>query len=286
MPYVNTSEILSRAKEEGYTVPAFNIADFNYIMAIIEAASKKNSPVIIQVIPKVVSQVGIEVIADFVKTIAEKVEIPVSLILDHGRDFEFIKKCIKAGWNSIMFDGSLLPYAENVRLTKRVAEFAHKYDVSVEGELGQIYGVEDDISVGSDSIEFADPKKVFEFKKVTGIDSLAVGIGTKHGLYKGSYKLDYPRLKEIISLTDCPIVIHGCSDLKENDLRKLASYGISKVNISTDLKHIYIKATKEYLKNNPDEVEPSNLLAYIRGKLTDKAMEIFDIMGSSGKVVS
>lgn len=283
MSYLNTDKILRKAKDNGYTVAAFNISDFNFVMAIIEAAEERNSPVIIQVIPKVIRALGVELITYIVEKMAKKVSIPVSLILDHGTDIKLIKKCITKGWNSVMFDGSLLPYKENIMFTKQVSEFAHKYDVSVEGELGQIYGNEDDISVDGNGIQFTDPKKVVEFATETGIDSLAVGIGTKHGLYNGDYKLNYSILKEIMNLVNCPIVIHGCSNLNRSDLIKLVDLGVAKVNISTDLKHIYIDSLKKYLKKYPKEYEPLNLTEYIKNNLKIKIKETFDILRSSGK---
>ena len=287
MVYVNTKQMLIKARKEKYVIGAFNIVDYTSMAAVIEAAKEKRSPVIIQTSQKTVLQYGYEILPKMVKTLSEKIDIPVSMILDHGTDIEIIKNCINSGWSSVMVDGSSKPFEENIKITKMIADIAHEKGVTVEGELGHIGGVEEHINVNDSEILLTDPEKAVEFQKRTGVDSLAVAIGTKHGLYKGKVNLDFERLAKIMEITDFPIVIHGCSDLPEDDLKKIIFYGPSKMNISTEIKYAYLDSFKEYLEGRQakeTEYEPIKALKLVFNNIKILVSRYMDKFGSTGKV--
>jgi len=283
MPYVNTKEMLISAREGKYVVGGFNIVNHTSLVAVIEAASKKNSPVIVQTSQKTVVEMGYNILPAVIKELAEQSGVPVAMILDHGTDPDIIDKCIKSGWSSVMVDGSSYPYKKNIEITKRVVEAAHKKGVTVEGELGHIGGKEEHINVDEKSILLTDPGKVNDFAQKTGIDSLAVAIGTKHGFYDSHYELDFNRLGRIMDVTDFPIVIHGCSGLAEKDLARLISFGPSKMNISTEIKHVYIDSCKKYIEEHPDEYEPVKKISYVKDRVKELVEKYMDIFKSSGK---
>ncbi|MCL4386069.1 MAG: class II fructose-bisphosphate aldolase [Actinobacteria bacterium] len=289
MSYVNSKEMLIKARKEKYIVGAFNIVDYTSMAAVIEAAKEKRSPVIIQTSQKTVLQFGYKILPLMAKTLSGEADIPVSMILDHGTDIEIIKNCINYGWSSIMVDGSSKPFEENIKITKMIADIAHEKGVTVEGELGHIGGIEEHINVNEDKVLLTDPEKAVEFQKRTGVDSLAVAIGTKHGLYKGKVNLDFERLAKIMEITDFPIVIHGCSDLPEDDLKKIIFYGPSKMNISTEIKHAYLDSFKEYLegrqeKETETEYEPIKALKLVFDNIKILVSRYMDKFGSTGKV--
>lgn len=283
MGYVNTKEMLIKARKQKYVVGAFNIVDYTTMVSVVKAAQNKKSPVIVQTSQKTVVHFGYKILPQMIKTLTENIDIPIAMILDHGTDLEVIRRCIESGWSSVMIDASSYPYEENIRITKEVVKMAHDRGVTVEGELGHIGGKEEHIKVVEESILLTDPEKAVEFQRRTGVDSLAVAIGTKHGLYKGKCELDFDRLDKIMKLADFPIVIHGCSDLPLEDLKRLISYGPSKMNISTEIKHKYLDSYKKYMYENQDEYEPIKAIELVEDevrRLVERYMEIF---GSAGR---
>jgi len=281
MTYVNTKDMLIQARRKRYVVGGFNIVNHTSLVAVVEAAKEKRSPVIIQTSQKTVEELGYKVLPTIIKQLAEETDVPIAMILDHGTDLEIIKNCIDAGWSSIMIDGSSYPYEKNIEITKKVVELAHAKNVTVEGELGHIGGKEEHINVDTDKVLLTDPEKAVEFQQKTGIDSLAVAIGTKHGFYDTKYELDFDRLRKIMDLTDFPIVIHGCSGLAEKDLYKLISFGVSKMNISTEIKHIYIDSCRKYIEEHPSEYEPVKKIAFVQNQVKELVKKYMDIFGSS-----
>lgn len=283
MSYVNTKEMLLKARKEKYVVGAFNMVDYTTMSAVVSAAVKKQSPIIIQTSQKTVLQMGYKILPAMIRSLAEETGVPVSMILDHGTDIEVIENCIKFGWSSVMVDASAKPFEENIKLTKMIADIAHEKNVTVEGELGHIGGIEEHINVSEDKVMLTDPEKAVEFQERTGVDSLAVAIGTKHGLYKGTVSLDFERLAKIMKITDFPIIIHGCSDLPEDDFKKIISFGPSKMNISTEIKHVFLNSMKKYLDKNNEEYEPIKAFKLVFDQTEKLVSSYIDRFGSMGK---
>jgi tagatose 1,6-diphosphate aldolase GatY/KbaY len=253
--------MLEDAKKNKYAVGAFNVHNLETLKAVAKAAYEMRSPLILQTTPGTIKHAGEDYIAAMAKVASEKYDIPIALHLDHGNSFDLVVKCIRAGYTSVMIDGSMLSYEQNVELTKKVVEVAHAAGVTVEAELGSIVGVEDDMYVKEDKSAFTDPEMAADFVEKTGVDSLAIAIGTAHGMYKGEVKLDFERLKEIASLVDIPLVLHGASGVPDELVKKAIALGICKLNIATELKIPFANAIKEVFKNNPDESDPRKFLA-------------------------
>ena len=291
MPYLNTKKMLLDTRRVGYTVGAFNIVDYSSMEAVVEAAIEKNSPVIVQTSQKTVVEMGYEILPKMIRFLSSATAVPIAMILDHGTDIDIIKKCIDYGWSSVMVDGSSKPYDENVKTTREIVKYAHQRGITVEGELGHIGGREEHINISEDKILLADPVKAKEFQRLTGVDSLAVAIGTKHGHYDGRCKLDSPRLAKIMKLCSFPIVIHGCSDLPPDDLKKIISYHPSKMNISTEIKQSYLDAYKHYIdsvqkdykENNIYEYEPLKAIKKVKASIKNLVGSYIDIFGSLNK---
>jgi ketose-bisphosphate aldolase len=256
VPYVNTNKMLSEAMQKKYVIGGFNIIDFNSMLSVVNAARKNDSPIIIQTSQKTVRFYGYALLSFMIKKIAQESEIEIAMNLDHGTDLNIIRGCIENGWSSVMIDASSYPYEENIKKTKEVVKIAHSFGVSVEAELGHIGGKEEHIQISDHAVNLTDPHQVMDFKDATKVDSLAVAIGTRHGLYGGKAIIDFKRLEKIIALSDFPIVIHGCSDLRLEDLRRIIACGPSKMNISTEIKHAYLNGYKGYLHLSDDEYEP------------------------------
>lgn len=279
---VSGREILQAARDGGYAVGAFNLNNMEIVQAIVEAAEEERSPVIIQASQGALKYAGIEYIAGLARIAAEKATVPVALNLDHGTSFAQVVQCIRHGFTAVMIDGSQLPFEENIALTKKVVEVAHPNNVSVEAELGKIGGVEDDIVVSEREATFTDPDEAAEFVERTKCDALAVAIGTAHGLYKGEPKLDFERLKEIRQKTDVPLVLHGASGVPDEAI-KIARQYVSKINIDTELRVAFSKAITEYLKENPNEIDPRKILGPAKAAMKEVARAKMRLFGSAGK---
>lgn len=280
---VTGKEILDDAHKNGYAVGAFNINNMEIIQAIIEAAEETRSPVILQASQGGIKYAGIEYIAVLAKEAAEKATVPVAVHLDHGTDFDQVMKCIRHGFSSVMVDGSKFPLEENIGVTKKVVEIAHAVDVSVEAELGKIGGTEDHIKVDEKDATMTDPDEAVKFVEETGVDSLAIAVGTAHGVYEGEPELDFDRIKVIKEKLNMPLVLHGSSGVAYEDLEKAIGLGINKINIDTDIRMAFADAIKEFLKDNPDEFDPRNILKPARANMRKTVAEKMKVFGSVGR---
>lgn len=280
---VTGKEILLDAQKNNYGVGAFNVNNMEIIQAIIEAAEETRSPVILQASQGGIDYAGIEYIAALAKTAAEKATVPVAIHLDHGTDFKQIIGCIRHGFSSVMIDGSKYEFEENIEKTKEVVEIAHAVGVSVEAELGKIGGTEDDITVDERDATFTDPKEAAEFVERTGVDSLAIAVGTAHGVYKGIPKIDFDRITEIRKVVDIPLVLHGSSGVDYDDLREAISCGICKINIDTDLRAAFTGAIHEFIEKNPDVIDPRKILGPAKVAMRETIKEKMEVFGSVGR---
>ncbi|TCO76935.1 class II fructose-1,6-bisphosphate aldolase [Marinisporobacter balticus] len=280
---VTGKAILHHAHENEYAVGAFNVNNMEQVQAIIEAAEETKSPVIIQASQGGLQYAGVEYIAQMAKVAAEKASVPVAIHLDHGTDFKQIMLCIRNGFTSVMIDGSHYELEENIRKTKQIVEMAHAVGVSVEAELGKIGGTEDDISVDEKDATYTDPDEAEKFVAETGIDSLAIAVGTAHGPYKGEPKLDFDRIKIIKERLNMPIVLHGSSGVPEESIKKAVSLGINKINIDTDIRMVFHKAVKEFIASNPDTYDPRKIVGPARKAMKEVIAEKMNMFGSSDK---
>ncbi|MCL5935112.1 MAG: class II fructose-1,6-bisphosphate aldolase, partial [Firmicutes bacterium] len=225
----------------------------------------------------------IEYITAMAKIAAENASVPVALHLDHGTSFEQVMMCIRSGFSSVMIDGSKLPFDDNVELTKRVIAVARAVGVSVEAELGKIGGTEDDIHVDEKDAFFTKPEEAKEFVERTGVDALAVAIGTAHGQYKGIPELDFPRLEKIRSMIRVPIVLHGSSGVPDDAIEKAIKIGVRKVNIDTNIREAFVQACRDVLNKDSKEIDPRKVLGPAREAATEIIREKIRLFGSSGK---
>jgi tagatose 1,6-diphosphate aldolase GatY/KbaY len=253
---VNTKDMLLKAQKEGYAVPAFNIHNLETIQVVVETASELRSPVILAATPGTFKYAGRDYIQAIAETAAKKYSIPIALHLDHHENIEDIKESIELGTKSVMIDGSHLPFEENIQVVKQVVELAHSNGATVEAELGRLGGQEDDLVVDDADSYYTDPQAAKEFVERTGVDSLAVAIGTAHGLYKSAPKLDFNRLREIREVVSVPLVLHGASGIPFEDVRKCIELGCCKVNIATELKIPFSNALRQYLIDHPNANDP------------------------------
>ena len=284
MDIVSTKNILIKAQKDKYAVPAFNIYNLETMQAVVEAVCNMKSPVIIATTPGTINYAEMEYLVAIVKAAARKHNIPIGLHLDHCSDIDFIKKCIRGGYKSVMIDGSLLTYEENIKVTKEVVNFAKEYDVTVEAELGRVGGVEDEGATHEKEEMLTDPKVALDFVKRTNIDSLAVAIGTAHGLYKFEPKLDFDRLKEIKNIIDIPLVLHGGSGVPDESIIKAVEYGICKVNIATELKIPFAESIQNYFKEHPEGNDPRHYFKSGKEEITKVAMDKISICGSGNRL--
>lgn len=304
MALVTSKEMFKKAYEGGYAIGAFNVNNMEIVQGIVDAAKEVNSPLILQVSAGARKYAKPAYLKKLVEAAIIDSGLDIVLHLDHGDSFEICKQCIDDGFTSVMFDGSHLDYEENIRVTKQVVEYAHARGVVVEAELGRLAGVEDDVNVSKEDATYTDPDQAVDFVKRTGVDSLAIAIGTSHGAYKfkGEPKLDYERLEKITNLLPgFPIVLHGASTVMpefvemcnkygadipgaqgvpEDMLRKAAKYGVCKINIDTDLRLALTGSIRKYLVENPSEFDPRKYLG--EGRTAIKEMvkhKIVNVLG-------
>jgi ketose-bisphosphate aldolase len=282
MPVVPMREILDRAFAERYGVAAINVVDDLSLEAVLAAATDLEAPLIVQTSLKTVKSLGAKPFYAMWRARADDVPVPVTLHLDHCPDREWITRCLEAGWNSVLFDGSELDVAENTRQTIEVVAEAGRHGAQVEGEIESVTGVEDD--VGSDEAGAVHPTDVSrEFIAATGIYSFAPAIGTAHGLYKAAPHLMPERVTEIVAEHPIPMVLHGGTGLSEEQFADLIARGCAKVNISTALKIAFVDAHREYLDANPGKHDPPGLLKHVRTAVKDMAERHIRMFGSAGK---
>ena len=290
MSIVNAKEMLLKATEEKYAVGAFNITNLIQMEAVVETAVEKKAPLIIQTSVTPSKFLNPRVLAAIFKTLAESAPIPICLHLDHCSDVQYCKVCADAGYTNIMIDASKQDFQENIKQTKQIADYCHKLGgISVEGELGTVSGVEDQVKVAEDEAALCDPEQALEFVDQTGIDIFAPAIGTAHGVYKTKDpKLDFDRLQKIAELVNgkqirIPLVIHGGTGLKPDVATRLVSLGGSKFNVSTDLKHALIDATHDYISSHRDEYNPGKIDITVKEAIKAKVGYWIDLLGSAGK---
>lgn len=254
------TDMLIKAREGKYAVGAFNILDYNSMKVVVETAQELQSPVIVQTSEKTVRFWGFNPIISWIRELSQNSSIPVAIHLDHCKDLSFIQSCIDAGWSSVMIDASSKPFEENLTLSQRVVEMARPHGISVEAELGEIGGIEDDISVNEEDAHLADTKKARIFLEKVQVDCFAPAIGTAHGIYKGVPKIAFNRLEEISHLSDTPLALHGGTGLSEEVFKKCIGLGCAKINISTQLKYAFIDGFLSYYQSNPKEYNPLTVL--------------------------
>jgi fructose-bisphosphate aldolase class II len=275
-------QILKHAFDNRYGIGAFNIVDYVTMDAVLSAAAETKSPVIVQVSVKTVKVMGAKLIQLMFAEMAGKAPVPATLHLDHCPDRKVIEECIAAGWNSVLFDASKLTYEDNMAQTKEVVALAHRHGVAVEGELEAVKGVEDGIGDEEGSAVVALDKAV-AFIRETKIDSFAPAIGTAHGLYKGTPKVNFKRVEEIVAAEPIPLVVHGGTGLSDETFHRLIKAGAPKVNISTQLKITLADAYRNYLNEKPTEYDPLKLLGAVKKALVGQVITFMRFFGSEGK---
>lgn len=285
MCIVSTKEMLLDGQKRKYAVPAFNIHNLETASVVLEAAKELKSPVILAATPSTIKYAGAEYLVAIARAGASINKIPVALHLDHFEDLDSIKRYINLGFSSAMIDASLETFEENIRRTAHIVEYAHKKAVTVEAELGRLIGQEDDLIVEEINSVFTDPNLAAEFVNRTNIDSLAVAIGTAHGLYKSEPKLDFERLALIKGKVEVPLVLHGASGVPALSVEKAIELGICKVNIATELKIPFADAVKAYFKNKPDASDPRHYLTPGKEAMKKVVMEKIKLCRSEGKAL-
>ena len=308
MPLVTTKEMFERSMKEHFAIGAFNINNMEFIQAITEACEEAKSPVILQVSSSAIKYARMNYLIKMVEAAVESTTIPIALHLDHGPDFETCKKCIDAGFTSVMIDGSKYDFEENVALTKQVVEYGHSKGVVVEAELGKLAGVEDEVNVAADDARYTDPDQAYEFVTRTGCDSLAIAIGTSHGAYKfkGDAKLRFDILQKIKEkLPNTPIVLHGASSVipslvdmcnsnggnipgakgcPDEMLKQAGENGVSKINVDTDLRLAMTANIRRVFNEDPSVFDPRKYLGAARDSIKETvAQKINDVFCSANK---
>ena len=285
MPLVTTKKMMLDAQAGGYAVGAFNVENMEMVMAVVAAAEELKAPVIMQTTPSTVKYAGLDYFYANAKVAADRASVPVAIHLDHGNGFALAMQSLRAGYTSIMIDGSHDSFEDNIAVSKAVADACHPSEVPVEAELGKVGGKEDDLD-GGDGDPYTDPEEAAEFVRRTNIDSLAVAIGTAHGVYKGIPKLDVERLSEIRKVVTIPLVLHGTSGVPDDAVRECIKRGICKVNYATDLRIAFSKGVNAVLKEAPETIDPKKYNARGREEVKQYVMSKIKVCGSDGKGVN
>ncbi len=308
MPLVNTIDMFKKAYEGGYAIGAFNVNNMEIVQGITEAAKEVSAPLILQVSSGARKYANHTYLMKLIEAALVETDLPIAVHLDHGDTFELCKSCIDGGFTSVMIDGSHHSFEDNIALTKKVVEYAHAHGVTVEGELGRLAGVEDDVNVSAEDSSYTRPEEVEEFVSRTGVDSLAIAIGTSHGAFKftGEPKLRYDILEEVSKrLPGFPIVLHGASSVipeyvdminqfggkmpgakgvPEEMLRKAASMAVCKINIDSDLRLAMTAAIRKVFAENPSEFDPRKYLGPARSEIKKLVInKLVNVLGCAGK---
>ncbi|MGI6125294.1 MAG: class II fructose-1,6-bisphosphate aldolase [Acetivibrionales bacterium] len=308
MPLVNTTDMFKKAYEGGYAIGAFNVNNMEIVQGITEAAKEVNAPLILQVSSGARKYANHTYLMKLIEAALAETDLPIAVHLDHGDSFELCKSCIDGGFTSVMIDGSHLSFEENIALTKKVVDYAHAHGVTVEGELGRLAGVEDDINVSAEDSSYTRPEEVEEFVSRTGVDSLAIAIGTSHGAFKftGEAHLRFDILEEVEKrLPGFPIVLHGASSVipeyvdminqfggkmpgakgvPEEMLRKAASMAVCKINIDSDLRLAMTASIRKVFVENPGEFDPRKYLGPARSEIKKLVKnKLINVLGCAGK---
>lgn len=282
MALVTTKQLLLDAQKGGYAVGEFNVENMEMVQAVVAAAEELRSPVIMQTTPSTVKYANLNYFYENVKVAAQESSVPVVIHLDHGNSFELAMQAYRTGYTSIMIDGSHEGFEDNIALTSAVVKACHPGEVPIEAELGKVGGKEDDLD-GGEGDPYTNPQEAAEFVERTGIDSLAVAIGTAHGVYKGVPKLDFSRLSEIRKAVSIPLVLHGTSGVPDEDVAECIKRGICKVNYATDLRIAFTKGINQVLKENPDTIDPKKYNAKGREEVRKYVMHKMKICQSIAK---
>lgn len=309
MPLVTTKEMFEKSMKEGFAIGAFNVNNMELIQGIVDAAAENNSPVILQASSSAIKYARINYLMKMVEAaVEEHPNIPIAIHLDHGSDFETCKMCVDNGFTSVMFDGSKYDFEENIRLTKEVVDYAHAHGVVVEAELGKLAGIEDDVNVSASDAMYTDPAQAEEFVRRTGVDSLAIAIGTSHGAYKfkGEAKLRFDILKQIKErIPNTPIVLHGASTVipelvnmcneyggnipgakgvPDEILHEASISGVSKINVDTDLRLAMTAGIRKVFVEDPSAFDPRKYLIPARELVKETVShKMKDVFGSANK---
>ncbi len=286
MPLVTSKEILQLALAERFAVGAFNANNMEMVQAIVETAEEERAPVILQVSQGAIRYAGLDFAAGLVKIAAEQAGIPVVLHLDHGTSFEQNVMCLRAGFTSLMFDGSKLPYDENVAITKKVCDICHIIGIPVEAELGCVLRATDGVTPEEVEAAMTDPDQAKEFIEVTGADSLAAAVGSVHAMKAREATLDIPRIDAIRQKVGVPLVLHGASGVKHESVLEAIEHGICKVNVATYLSQAFVRGMREGFEKHPDEVDPRKYLSISRENTKEAVREKIRLFRSNNRIDS
>lgn len=279
---VTAKEMLQKAREGKYAIGAFNVENMEMVMAVLAAAEAKSSPVIMQTTPGTIKYAGVDYYYANVAAAAKRSSVPVVMHLDHGDSFQRAMAAYRAGYTSIMIDGSKLPFEENIDLTKRVVDACHPGDVYVEGELGKVGGKEDDLE-GDDDNPYTDPEEAKIFVEKTGVDYLAIGVGTAHGVYKGIPKVNTDLIATIHDMVEVPLVLHGTSGVPDEQVITAVKNGICKVNYATDLRIAFTRGAKEFMAEHPEAFDPKKYSKQGMAEVQKYVEQKIEVCGSVGK---
>ncbi len=275
--------MLDHAFQNGYGVGAFSAHNAETVLAIFEAAAEEKAPIMIQVGQKVIQTLGMEALKGLIDTYEKEFDVPVAIHLDHSRQFEQTMQAVQMGFQSVMFDGSGLSFEENTATTKKVVEIARALGIGSEGEIGKIGGTEDDITVDEKDALITTTEEAVAFVEATDVDYLAVSIGTAHGIYKETPNLRFERLKEIVDAVKRPVVLHGGSDVPDEQVQRAISLGIAKINVDTELRQAFTRGVQEAFEENPDDIVLASSLGLGRLRMKEKVQEKIRVFGSGGK---
>ncbi|MFZ5823992.1 MAG: class II fructose-bisphosphate aldolase [Bacillota bacterium] len=289
MPLVTLHEVCGPAEKGKYAVGAFGVQNLETVQAVIEAAVEERSPAILIISEGAIKYAGLQTMTNMVRTLAEAAPVPIVAHLDHGPSFEMATQCVVAGFKSVMVDASHHEYEQNVAITRQVVTMAHAVGATVEGEIGKIGGVEEEIVVDEAEATMTEPEEAARFARETGIDAIAVAIGNAHGLYKGEPKLDIPRLRRIYEAVkaaapECYLVLHGGSGTPDHMIRDAIAAGVSKINIGTELKLAFVEGVRETLAAKPNIDDPRHLIGPARKKVKEVTREKMRLFGSSDRI--
>lgn len=283
MPLVNPQNMLDAARDGGYCVGAFNIVDFLSMEAVVAAAEAQRAPVMLQTSSGVIKKFGVRKLVAMAQLAAGSSPVPVALHLDHGTDVKLLSEAIKAGYSSVMIDASEHAFEKNVAITAGVVAEAHAAGVSVEGEIGRVVGVEDDIVVHQDEAIYTTPAEALEFQRQTGVNFLAAAIGTAHGFYTVEPKLNIDTLRKIRAQAAFPLVVHGGTGLSFDVIRELVRAGATKMNLSTQIKKTYIDGLYDYISSKRTEYDIIKVLAHAKAELVTMIGSYIEVLGTTGK---
>ena len=283
MPFINGKTMLDHAFQNGYGVGAFSAHNAETVLAIFEAAAEEKAPIMIQVGQKVIQTLGMEALKVLIDTYEKEFDVPVAIHLDHSRQFEQTMQAVQMGFQSVMFDGSGLSFEENTATTKKVVDIARALGIGSEGEIGKIGGTEDDITVDEKDALITTTEEAVAFVEATDVDYLAVSIGTAHGIYKETPNLRFERLKEIVDAVQRPVVLHGGSDVPDEQVQRAISLGIAKINVDTELRQAFTRGVQEAFSENLDDIVLASSLGLGRLRMKEKVQEKIRVFGSQGK---